>query len=434
MKLVINILKNIDILQYHYQTFWNKIYYNKTYELYKIAILYYKNIKNEKYHLFFSGLINERLHMGRCTVATKNMRETFTNLNLNTPSSDQLCNFILQLINIFDNLFTIVPKLPIQVVAYRSMGVGNSSPLLYLKKGDYYRSLGLTSCTLNPYYAVERDYKINNTQILFTIILPKNSVCYYMNIPFIRNKEIFHEYIFDEHEFVLPRDTIFLVQSVKKRKNVCFITIQLIKNLDPTIRVIKGVYEILPSIKPSKKDIKEWKIKNIKYIKINNILPNIYKQKNIYDNKLNVKEINSNKVISISPKKIWYIISPTNKDKSYKLLKELMMGKNTVTIDKGDYIIDNKDNFLLNEILLDGVSLGIYKTDNKSNKGNKLYKRDNDLPILYLLELKVNKKILVNKYYDKYKLKDKLKCKINEWRDIKVVNSYYYKVGNGNTI
>jgi hypothetical protein len=81
----------------------------------KNAIEFYKNIQNNKFHNFYSGIINARLYTGKCVVVSQNILNTFNNKN--KTSSDELCNLTIQVINILDSVFEICPRLQIRKIA-----------------------------------------------------------------------------------------------------------------------------------------------------------------------------------------------------------------------------------------------------------------------------------------------------------------------------
>lgn len=98
MDIVKKYLKTSIELENYYYNFWKKIYNNDAYIFMKNAIEFYKNIQNEKFHDFYSGIINLRLYTGKCEIVSQQMLNTFNNKN--KTSSDELCNLTVQLENL----------------------------------------------------------------------------------------------------------------------------------------------------------------------------------------------------------------------------------------------------------------------------------------------------------------------------------------------
>ena len=73
MDIVKKFLKTSIELENHYYNFWKKIYNNDSYIFMKNAIEFYKNIQNNKFHNFYSGIINARLYTGKCVVVSQNI-------------------------------------------------------------------------------------------------------------------------------------------------------------------------------------------------------------------------------------------------------------------------------------------------------------------------------------------------------------------------
>ena len=87
-----------------------------------------------------------------------------------------------------------------------------------LQDGDFYRELGIYSTTINPYKILGffpwwfSDYYSESEQreVILTIILPKDTKCYYISIGNFVNDEGFG---LNEYEIVLPRDCVYLIKS-----------------------------------------------------------------------------------------------------------------------------------------------------------------------------------------------------------------------------
>jgi hypothetical protein len=149
MDIVKKYLKTSIELENYYYNFWKKIYNNDAYIFMKNAIEFYKNIQNEKFHNFYSGIINLRLYTGKCDIVSQKMLNTFNNKN--NTSSDELCNLTIQTINILGNVFEVCPRLPFDTITFRSFTLNKDNLLLGLQDGDFYRELGIYSTTINPY-------------------------------------------------------------------------------------------------------------------------------------------------------------------------------------------------------------------------------------------------------------------------------------------
>lgn len=262
----INILKEIiqtsELLKKHYENFWNNMYNNDAYIYHKISMEYYKNIFNQKPHNWYSKIINEKLYNGSCTYVNIEKRKDFDgynkddkNINSNKANLnidlDDLCRLSVSVINNLDNVFYVAPKLPTDIICYRTEFKKLNDELLNLNVGDYYSNNGYMSTTINPYYICsDRFDDVEGLYVQFIIILPKGSNCYYMNIPFGIVKNISTNlYVgYQEHEILLPRNNLFKVIDKKEIKNRLFILLQLIHQNKKQKPVIENTEKVLSQI------------------------------------------------------------------------------------------------------------------------------------------------------------------------------------------
>ena len=223
MDITKKIFKNSSQLENYYNPFWNKILHNNSYVFYKQAILFYANTQNNKFHNFFSSLINKRLWSGKCMPDKKTIE------NFNNISPNELCSLVLQVINTLDIVFTIAPKLPKNIVVYRKIILSEDNYLLHLKKNTFFVSPEFYSTTINPYRIIPDDFlfqslpHIPEKYLLFSIILPKNTPAYYINIPFTKDKSSYFEM-----EIMLPRNSIYYIKNISIFQNIHLITLQYI--------------------------------------------------------------------------------------------------------------------------------------------------------------------------------------------------------------
>jgi hypothetical protein len=275
-----SMIANSEKLEQHYDNFWNNVYYNDTYLFYKYAIQYYQNICNGKPCVGFTRTINEKLITGNCDFTDELMRKKFINqknANIDKIDLDDLCEFTTQIINNLDRVFQICPKLPFAINVYRDEIRKINDPLLQIKKGDYYRNKNYMSSTINASYRSMNEMEIglnvinyrkdelDKMDVRMEIILPQNTMAYYINYPFNvrpiyddRDKIITHGG-WHEFEILLPRDNIFEIIETKTIDDVFFITMELklqFKPLNNSIKSKKTMY-IYPDI-ISKKEFQEY--------------------------------------------------------------------------------------------------------------------------------------------------------------------------------
>lgn len=407
MDIVKKFLETSIKLENHYYNFWKKIFHNDSYIFLQNAIKFYKNIQNHNFHDGYSSIINMRLYTGKCIVGTNNTLKSFGNKN--NISSNELCNLTIQVINILDYVFDICPKLPFETIVFRGLSLPIDDLLLKLKEGDYYRELGINSTTVNPFYILGL-FDITNTKnlkkrVFLTIILPKNTKCYYMNIPFTIDKNIEGNSL-NEFELVLPRDCIYLVKSKKELNNQYFFTLELLHQVPPKDRPIEGIDEILPTRNPKKLEVKYEKKKS----KMDECKWTIRLCRELYNNqKYYLLDKKHEKYID--SKKFWIYIYQSHDKNFIKLQKNIKI----ITIKNYNIITKKK---LIN--LPDNLSYGTnfyYITKNNNNQKNKFFEINKKSPLLFLIEVD-------NKKRKKIKIKANNICNIK----INIKNIKYEKI------
>ena len=430
MDIVKKYLKTSIELENYYYNFWKKIYNNDAYIFMKNAIEFYKNKQNNKFHDFYSGIINLRLYTGKCEIVSQQMLNTFNNKN--KTSSDELCNLTIQTINILDNVFEVCPRLPFDTITFRSFTLNKDNLLLGLQDGDFYRELGIYSTTINPYKIFGffswwfSDYYSESEQreVILTIILPKDTKCYYISIGNFVNDEGFG---LNEYEIVLPRDCVYLIKSKKIYKNRYFITLELVHQIPPKDRIIEGTDEILPSRIPGKKEIKKYK-KTYKECKIDeckwmiaiakksfekwNILPQTQKYP---------AEYMSNILEKINPKKIWTYVYFYD-----KIFKKIQKNEPKIIIDlpKNTKIYTNNKYLYLIDNLSEGFCFNYIKKNN-----NNFFEIDRNTPLFYFIEIDNCKEMMVKKDYSyMWNTTKKIKIIIKSITYVNIVDEFRYGI------
>jgi hypothetical protein len=434
MEIVKKTLETSIKLEEHYRDFWKKIYYNDTYVFYKNAILFYKNTQNHKFHSFYNSVINKRLYTGKCIVVNEYLLKTFSNKY--SVSSDEICNLTLQVINILDTVFEKCPRLPFKTVTFRRLKLHNDDLLLNLNEGDVYRELGINSTAINPYYMWvdiwgEKMYNPElEKRVCLTIILPKNTKCYYMNIPFTYDK---FEGFVNEFEIVLPRDCVYLIKSKKVFKEIYFYTLELIYQVPTKNRVINEIEENLPLRIPSKSEINSWNLeKNKEKCKLEecNLLMNISKESyNIWNKIPNDEKYEQNKEVflNIRPNKIWIYQFIFNDWKINKNFIKLIKNEKKIVIKNQDMNINKNFLNLASNILL-GINFN-YETKNKNNNCvNKFYEVSRKTPLLFLIEIDNDKELNVKKNHNYWYEFKEIKLKIKNIEYVNIVDDYNYGI------
>jgi hypothetical protein len=458
-------------LEYYYLNFWKHIYYDDSKVYYKNAILFYKNNENGKNHNFFSGYISSFLYKGNCEYLQNENKKSFSNANM-IPSSDDLCRLIKMNINILDEIFTISPKLPLNIITFRTEIRDKNEELCKLKKNAIIQIPNYWSTTISPYYGWN---SINKITIKFIINLPKNTKCYYMNNPFFIDDEYKYnsKYLkgINESEILLPRNCVYKIIKKIKVSNTIIYVIDLVKQLENT--KVTDEY-IIPDFIVSKKEIKiienkiiENKIKN-KHLELINEKINFIKyktQQNINNKKIfnfadliysvkyetihkdisYINKIKNNKTyisfienIKSAKLKSKFIFLKYDIDniKQFNYIKKLKLNTN-YKFNKIFVFQDNELSFN-NEILQQRFYL--YKSDTFKNTSkitqkdlaNNLFKIVDTEPIYYILKLHVKKKFEYYELFDteKINLHNKFTLKINS--KIKHnINNFHYYILNG---
>lgn len=400
MDIVKKFLKTSIELEAHYHKFWSKIFHNDAYVFIKNAIEFYKNIQNNKKREMYSRVINKRLYTGKCTVVSPNTLNSFNNKN--RMSSDELCIFTIQIINILDYVFEICPRLPIDTTVFRYFKLHNDDLLLSLQEGDFYRELGIGGSTINPYYMFSRGSTLVDSdsnknikpekEVYLTIILQKGARCYYTNIPWHYNSTNYQ----NEFEVVLPRDCVYYIKSKREFNGKVFITFELVQQISPKERPIESIEEFLPVRKLDKNDFTYWKPSKEKRDE-NNWIMKIYKEQYELWNKLpqdqKYAEYNS-RLVSIHPKKIWFY-ALYNDDKIFIDLQKNKL--NIKLILHENYGIYTNDKYLYLPKKLSDEYCEKYFTKNGNNVRNKFFEIDRKIPLLYLIEVNKCKEIKVRK-------------------------------------
>jgi len=421
MDIIKKFLETTIKLENHYYDFWKKIYHNDAYIFLKNAIEFNKNIQNHNFHEFYSGTINMRLYTGKCIIGTNNKLKSFGNIN--KISSNELCNLTIQVINILDYVFDICPKLPFETIVFRSLSLPIDDLLLKLKEGDYYRELGINCTTLTPFYIIRRTggTTTNLNNVFLTIILPKDTKCYYMNIPFTskNNKNNTKEYYYNEFELVLPRDCIYLVKSKKELNNQYFFTLELLYHVPPKDRPIEGINEILPTRNPKKIEVKYEK----KTCKMDECKWVIRLYRELYENQKS--DLDKKPVKYIDSKKFWIYIYPIHDKNFIKLQKNIK-----IIIIKNNNIITKKKLVNLPDNLSNGSNY-YYITKNKNEQKNKFFEINKKSPLLFLIEIDNKKrkkvKVKVNKYNNRYDVCN-ITIIIKNIKYEKIIDDYNYGI------
>ena len=312
MDLVEKIYNNILINEQHYHKFWHKILYSNAYVFMKNAILFYQNTQNNKFHNFFSGYINERLWSGKCSVASKQLLQSFNN----DLTSDELCKLALQVINGLDAVFSVCPRLPIASTVYRQVIVPTNFYLLDIKKNQCFSSPEFISCSYNPYRVLPFLSEIPYLQhdpmkyLLLEILLPEGCQALYYNRPFTKDA-----ITVNEMELLLPRNAVYKVSNKKKIGEIHILTIQLLEQsfeLEP-IHNYRNPVPITPNV---------FKCKSKKIINSANILEKLVHELYHKFNTLptNEKHID-NTIVTIKPDKFWLFYNHLPNNKTFTLDK-----------------------------------------------------------------------------------------------------------------
>jgi len=422
------IYENMTKIENHYKNFWKKIFKSDSYVYYKNAILFYKNIQHNKFHSFYSEIINMRLYTGKCIAVNKNMLNTFNNNGITT--SDDLCNLTILTINLLDSLFEIAPRLNANTVVYRNIyNIDKNNRLANLKVGDYYRALELNSTSLSPFLNTPIDLiynneisklksKKNNYDIYITILAPKGSKAIYIDIPFVFDGEPSNEF-----EILLPRDCVYYVKNRKIIGSIILYTFQIVEQLSSYNReIIEKVEYIIPSTnidKSKRKELNKLIKININYDKIlmnyktnfyNNLLKNY---EIIKDNEINTKKIYKyrGKIVGMCFDNIDINIIQKKKLNSYIDLQKYYIIFYEKKIEYGDAY------FLR----------GFFSYIKDKNLGYDVI--NTDMPNIILFDINIKTPIEINKTENlNIKIIKNIKVKIVNIKKVNIINKFYYSI------
>lgn len=215
-----------DLLNTYFLQFWRNIYFNDAYVLQKEAISFYKNNQNGNFHGGFGFILNEYLFKGSCQYVENSKKQHFNNmLNIRTTSED-LCRLAINVVNILDQVYELVPKTPIPIITYRVEERPPNDEIFTMKKGDVYKSLTYLMTSIYPLHIFDNTHsrkdKTQNIKINFILLIPIGSKTYYLHNPFfmlwdfkktnVRGKIIAHQ----ENELVFARGSYWkLLEKIK---------------------------------------------------------------------------------------------------------------------------------------------------------------------------------------------------------------------------
>lgn len=411
MKVLTRVLSVSSRLDRVYHPFWRKLYRNDAYTLLKTAVLFYKNIQNNRYHAFYSSLINKRLYTGSCPDANKDQRNTFNALTKATP--EDLCVLAEHVIRILDSVFTICPHMPMDVTVFRRLWLNNDHELLKMNPGDYYREPGILSTTLNPYYTYVDKWSSTpddqSFKVLLTLLVPKGSMGYYVNIPF----QFDGQAIFDnEFEVVLPRDCVFLVKSKTLFNHRYFITLLLVHQIPPSTALI-GVHQPGPKLHVSTANLKSWKIppaarsliSTARYPEHDWLLRIAKKSYALWltapDDMHYIPEKAT--YVDLNPDKFWVILYFKEGDKPNRAFNLLVAAKprQVVTIPSRCKIINNGKHLNLHRHLAAGFNFD-FRIRDKDDEPFAFYESNPDTPLAVIIEVTNHKPIKQAQQYYMY--------------------------------
>lgn len=326
-----NVIKLSDKLESYYNEFWNNVYYNDAYAFYKIAIEYYKDVYKNNFYYYYRQ-VNQKLYKGSCQYINKKEREIFkddmTKLNKKIDADD-LCTLSVQIINNIDKLFLTCPRIPFDMIIYRSETRPKSDPLNKIKVGQFYNNLGYMSTSINPWNwtpEVLMDNGLINIQMILHI--PQDSYGYYIRTPWYIHKNEYIDKNMGTHEWeiLLARSSIFEIVKKYDYKNLIIIEMVLRYQIDTTKDIITednqylddSIIENISNIKLTNYN----KCKDMKY-KPDNIKPRI--MENVSKNKYSKdKDI----LMSLPWLDTKYIKKLYNSDTKPKFNKKYFVDKN----------------------------------------------------------------------------------------------------------
>lgn len=483
-----------DLLNTYFLQFWRNIYFNDAYVLYKEAISFYKNNQNGNFHGGFGFILNEYLFKGTCQYVENNRKKTFSNmLNIRTTSED-LCRLAINVVNILDQVYELVPKTPIPIITYRVEDRPPNDEIFTMKKGDIYKSLTYLMTSIYPIHIFDnshfRNKKTENIKINFILFVPIGSKTYYLHNPFfmlwdfkktnVRGKIIAHQ----ENELVFSRGSYWkLLEKIMIDDDNYVYIMQLIAQ--PINQKLDTNKHQLPKVIYTFNEFKKLGI-------------NYNEDKSLYDKfkvdvdekldliKLNQKYAKWEKMYEnkMQSELIWNIHQEIDKKyKSKVLLKNLLKKYPNFTkefpkisLNKGKYIqiylhpgFPNYWNIMDKKYRLDGgifiyeleyskelrgirenyflqVFTGneIYETTEKISNQKQvtkyLFTHCNEFPLFYIINLKLDKKIDAYKLYpykkngdpfNDYLMIGKYKLNIGKTDKIYIGDKRYYIVMSG---
>lgn len=223
-----NMIRISKKLEKIYSEFWDNIKHNDAFIYHKDAIELYQGIFNKKNH-HFHYIINKKLYTGNCQYIDKHMRGVFSENKL--ANLDDICNMTTLTINILDYVMLAAPKIPFDMEVFRIETRERTDEFFLLKEGQYYRSPSFVSTTLNPWlWNVQLfDSVPNKKNIFIRILLPKNSLGFYINNVFMPADQVYNDIKvgFPEWEILIMRGSIFKVIERIEQPNKLYITLKL---------------------------------------------------------------------------------------------------------------------------------------------------------------------------------------------------------------
>ena len=251
------------LLTGYFKKFWSDLYEKDNLIFVKESILFYKNIQNQTFHDFFSGFISKVLYTKKCS---KQINKYYFGKNTDNKT---LCKTAINVITFMDEGILMAPSLSDTLTVYRAIS-GNKALIKKLKKKRVTFENHL-STSISPFFIYDRmRYESEvETPIIFTIILPKKTRGYYMNIPFLWKENNTIDY-YNEFEYVIARDSTFYINKVKKIKNIIFVEMLLVEQQFSTIKYDfvndeTKLSDIRTEMSIHKKDYKKYLHKDTKY-------------------------------------------------------------------------------------------------------------------------------------------------------------------------
>lgn len=389
------VIETSEKLEKVYETFWTNVYYNDAYVFHRNAIEYYKNIQNSKFHNFFSVIINKKLYTGSCQFIDNKFRRDFSNSNnIEKIDLDDLCNLSVQIINNLDNVFLNCPKIPHNIITYRYEKRENTDAIFKLKKGDYYKSLGYMSTSINPWYGFHKIGVVHQNKkkrsVIMTIYVPQDSLGYYMNYLFgvYQGEKINKNIGLQEYEILLPRNNIFEVIETKTIDDYLFISLLLRHQMIPNLHTISIETENIGQIFFNKKEYNE--LDKSKYIECKTNIKNFKKD----DIKINIYK--GYQILNRNKKPIYYGTFLSDKIVRIDNIHLIKWLHRKPIYDAKKYDFPEKDFVQVYKKFMDLVPL-IKKTTEVYINVYILYKGNNELYNYVLNNLKIKKIIKIKK-------------------------------------